>query len=376
MTPRERFRRALHHQEPDRVPIDFGQDAHNGINEVGYRNLLNLLGMGNGQEVRVYDLMQRLAVVDEEILRRFQVDTRYVFANPCSEYDPQVQPDGSFVSEWGMRRQRCGYYCETVHSPLAGKDKEAIRKYPLPDPTHPSRFVGVRDRARDMYENTDYALIAGSASSLFYLCSELTGFENFMCDLACDTARVELLLDRMLEWQLAFAERYLEQVGDYVEMWWMGDDWGMQTGPIMSPETFRTLFKPRYRILLDLVRSKTSAKICMHTCGATCWVLPDLADIGVEVVHPVQPAAAGNGDPVKLKRDFGRDFVFYSNIANTTVLPNGTPEQVAQEVRCKLEALAPGGGYVFSGGHNIQADVPPENVVAMFDTAIEAGTYR
>ena len=155
----------------------------------------------------------------------------------------------------------------------------------------------------------------------------------------------------------------------------MGDDWGMQTGPIMSPKTFRTFFKPLFRRLIVMVKSKTRAKVCIHTCGATYWILQDLLDVGVDVVHPLQPTAVGNEDPVRIKKDFGNRLSFYSNVANTTVLPEGQPAEVATEVRRKIAALAPGGGYIFSGGHNIQADVPPANIVALFDTAYEAGRY-
>ncbi len=124
-----------------------------------------------------------------------------------------------------------------------------------------------------------------------------------------------------------------------------------------------------------MVHASTEAKVCLHTCGSTYWILGDLIDIGVEVVHPLQPTAAGNGDPVLIKRQYGDRLAFYSNIANTTVLPRGTPEEVADEARRKIQALAPGGGYVFSAGHNIQADVPPENVISLFDTALDVGRY-
>jgi uroporphyrinogen decarboxylase len=143
----------------------------------------------------------------------------------------------------------------------------------------------------------------------------------------------------------------------------------------MNPDTFRKIFKPRYRTLRDVMRTKTNAKICLHTCGATYYLLSDLADLGIDVVHPLQPTAKGNDDPSKLKKDYWDKFVFYSNIANTTILPHGTPSEVEQEVKEKIKYLAPGGGYILSGGHNIQADVPPENVIALFDSAIKYGKY-
>jgi uroporphyrinogen decarboxylase len=303
------------------------------------------------------------------------VDTRYIFANPNEQFTVPIEPDGSFEDEWEIYRKRVGYYCDTVRSPLAGKSAAQIAAHKFPDPAEKSRFRGLRGKARRMYETTDFALSAGQAATIFYFSSELTGFNEFMMDLALNRPRVEALVERVLEWMMEFTSRYLDEVGDYVETWWMGDDWGMQTGPIMAPETFRTLFKPRYRRLLDMVKRKTRAKVCLHTCGATYWILGDLVDIGVDVVHPLQPTAAGNGNPEKIKRDYGDKLVFYSNIANTSILPRGTPAEVADEVRRKIRALAPGGGYVLSGGHNIQADVPPENVVALFDTGFEAGRY-
>lgn len=375
MTSRERVRTTFNHQEPDRVPIDFGQDFHNGINEVGYKRLLEHLGIHDHGPVEVYDLMQRLAIVDPRVLERFHVDTRYLFTNGVEGFDPRIEEDGSFWDEWGIYRKRCGYYCDNVRPPLRGQDLEGIKGYAFPDPTDPSRFRGLRENAKDLYDNTDYALMAGQAASLFYLTTELVGFEQFMMDLAVDVPKLEWLLDRMVEWWIEFQGRYLDEVGDYVEGWWMGDDWGMQTGPIMDPELFRKLFKPRYRPILDLVRSKTDAKIILHTCGATYWVMADLVDLGIDVVHPVQARAAGNDDPIRIKKDFGRDLVFYSNIDNQTILPRGTPQEVAEEAAKKIRALAPGGGYIFSAGHDIQADVPPENVVALFDTAYEVGHY-
>jgi uroporphyrinogen decarboxylase len=296
-------------------------------------------------------------------------------ANPNEHFELKVEEDGSFEDEWGVYRKRCGYYCDTVRSPLARKSKDEISSYPFPDPAEPSRFRGLREKARQLYQTTGYALMAGQAASLYYFSTELRGYEDYMSDLADDPASVELLLDRALEWMMEFASHYLDQIGEYVEVWWMGDDWGMQTGPLMNPHTFRRMFKPRYRRLIDLVKSKTNAKVCLHTCGATYWILQDLIDVGVDVVHPLQPTAKGNGDPVRIKGEFGDRLSFYSNVANTTILPHGKPEDVAQEVRRKIAALGPGGGYVFSGGHNIQADVPPANIAVLFDTAYEAGRY-
>jgi uroporphyrinogen decarboxylase len=375
MTPRERMRKALRREEPDRVPIDFGQGYHNGITEVAYRNLLDYLQIDTTGPIVVYDLMQRLAEVDERVLERFHVDTRYVFANSNEHWVLKVEPDGSFEDEWGIYRKRCGYYSENVRPPLAGKSKQDILRFPFPDPAEKSRFRGLREKTRQRYEGTAYSLVGGDAASLFYVSAELRGFEEYMSDLGQNPELVALLVDRVLEWMIEFNSHCLDEIGEFIDICWVGDDWGMQTGPIMSLNTFRTIFKPAYRRLIDLVKSKTKAKVCMHTCGATYWIMQDLLDVGVDVLHPLQPTARGNDDPIRIKREFGDRLSFYSNIANTTILPHGKPEDVAEEVRRKIAALAPGGGYILSGGHNIQADVPPANIVALFDTAYEAGRY-
>ncbi|MBI4026074.1 MAG: hypothetical protein HY360_13900 [Verrucomicrobia bacterium] len=184
MTPRERVRAALNHQEPDRVPIEFGQDFHNGIHEVAYARLLPALGLHEAGPVRVYDYMQRLAVVDPRVLERFGVDTRYIMARPNRHFRLRLEEDGSFEDEWGVYRKRCGYYCETVRSPMADLDKAAIARFPLPDPIEKSRFAGLRQHAAGLHQQTGYALMAGQAASLFYLSAELLGFERFMNDLA------------------------------------------------------------------------------------------------------------------------------------------------------------------------------------------------
>jgi len=371
MTSRERFRKAISHQQPDRVPIDVGQDMHNGLHEVAYANLLKHLG--ETDEIRLYDRIQHLAVVKESVLERLRADTRYVFAGAAEDFRVVVAEDGSWADEWGVRRKTCGYYDEACQHPLAGCDMAAVRAYRLPDPLDPGRFAGLRENALRLHSTTDYALIAGSPASLFYLSAELIGFEEYMERLLTDRDVIETLVERVLEFCMEFFSSYLDAVGDLVEMVWVGDDWGTQQGPIMQPQLFREIFVPRYRRFCEFVKSRTQAKIALHSCGSVCWALDDFADVGFDVVHPLQGDACGMGDPEAIKQKFGGRLAFYSNLCNQTILPYGTPEQVREDVIHKIRALAPGGGYVASGGHNIQADVKPENILALFDTAYEYG---
>ena len=282
---------------------------------------------------------------------------------------------GVWLDEWGIRRKTCGYYDETVRHPLAGCGVDEVRKFRFPDPRDKGRYDGLREKTRRLYETTDYAIIGGSPATLFYLTAELVGFQEYLEKLLTDRIVVEILVDRMLEYWIEFFAAYLDAVGDCVEMVWMGDDWGTQHGPIMPPPLFREVFLPRYRQFCSSVKQRAPVKIALHSCGSVDWALEDFASAGIDVVHPMQGDARGMDDPRAIKKRFGKQLAFYSNLRNQTVLPYGSPEQVREDVRQKIQTLAPGGGYIASGGHNIQADVKPENILALFDAAREFGRY-
>jgi uroporphyrinogen decarboxylase len=372
-TSRRRFQAALRHQEADRIPVDVGQDFHNGLHEVAYRNLLEHLS--EADEIRLYDRMQHLAVVKPSVLERLHADTRYVFAGVPATFVPTTEPDGSWRDEWGVVRKTCGNHDEAIRHPLAGCDLDDVLAYRFPNPRDSGRFEGLQNETRRAHETTDFAIIAGSPATLFYLTSELIGFQEYLEKLLTDPLVIETLVDRMLQYWLEFFDSYLDAVGDYVEMIWMGDDWGTQIGPIMPPKLFQKIFLPRYRQFCTFVKSRAPVKIALHSCGSIDWALDDLVSAGIDVVHPLQGDARSMNDPHALKRRFGKQLVFYSNLCNQTILPYGSPDQVREDVRRKIEALAPGGGYIMSAGHNIQADVKPENILALFDTTSKFGRY-
>lgn len=373
MTSRERFKSALEHKEPDRVPIDVGGDMHNGLHETAYRNLLKYLN--EQDDIKLYDIVQHLAAVKDSVYARLHSDTRYIFAKPAGSFERILAPDSSWYDEWGVKRINVGLYDEAVEQPLAGCTLDDVLKYKLPDPKDAARFAGLRQQAKEFYENTDFALVGGSAASLFYLTSELVGFQEYMEKLLIEPKTIETLIDKVLEWQIDFFSEYLSEIGDYIEMVWMGDDWGTQLAPIMSPRMFQDIFAKRYAEFVKFLKSKANVKIALHSCGAVYWALEEFAKAGIDVIHPVQGDAAGLTDPVLLKKEFGDSLVFYSNLRNQTILPYGTPQEVEQEVKNKIAALAPGGGYIMSGGHNFQADVPAENILALVDATLKFGVY-
>lgn len=374
MTSRERYRRAIDHKEPDRVPIDAGQDLHNGIHEVAYRNLLKELK--ETDEIKIYDFMQHLAVVKESVLDRLHVDTRYIFANGPSGFELKYDKDNSWVDEWGIRRKPCGYYDEAVAHPLADVTLEKVKRYAMPNPADPSRFAGLREKALKLHRETDFALIGGSPATLFYLTSELVGFQEYMEKILTDPGVIDLLVEKMLDYWLVFFDHYLDAIGDYIEVVWMGDDWGTQMGPIMNPQLFRSMFLDRYKILTASIKKKKKhLKIALHSCGSVRWAIDDFIDAGIDILHPLQGDALELKDPDLLKKEYGGRLAFYSNLCNQSVLPHGTPAEVEVDVKRKIKALAPGGGYIVSAGHNIQADVPAKNILALYDTAVAFGKY-
>jgi len=369
LTPRDRVRCALSHREPDRVPVDLCGTYASGIILSAYRGLCAALGIGT--ELREQSLRDSLAVPDEPVLRRLGVDTRAVTVNTPDQWlTPHA--DGTRTDGWGVvwAKPAQGHYY--VHgSPLAGDvtvaDVEALR---FPDPDDPRIVEGLVERVRRLREETDYAICLNIPSRLVHLIQFLRGYADSMMDLVAGVDMIDALMDRITDFNVRAMERVLRLVGDSVDVVCVGDDLGTQKGPFLSPETYRKRIKPHQRRLLATVRALTEAPIFYHTCGSVAPLIPDLIEIGVQALNPVQVSAEGM-DPVALKREFGRDLAFWGAIDTHHVLPHGTPADVADEVRRRFRELGPGGGWVCAAVHHIQPDVPATNIVALFEAAAE-----
>jgi uroporphyrinogen decarboxylase len=378
MTPRSRVKAALNHEEPDRVPLDLGQAAGDAITITAYRNLVRHLGYPD-HSIRIRAKSTQTAQVDEDILQRFHVDFRSVELGPPDGWTDVWVDENSYQDEWGVVRTMPpgAYYYDLTGSPLeADGTVSAIERYPWPDPENPGRYRGLRDRARYLHEETDYAVVANLNCAFFLRCFELRGWTNFYMDLAANVDFAEKLMDRFLDIKLRMAELALEQIGEYIDVAMVSsDDLGMIDRPLISPTMYRALVKPRQKRTFDLFRKHTNAKLFYHCDGAILPLIPDFIEIGVDILNPIQLNAKDMGDTAKLKRDFGSELTFWGAIDTRHVLPFGTPEDVRDEVRKRLGDLAPGGGYVVCSVHNIQPEVPPENVEAKFDSAYDMGRY-
>jgi uroporphyrinogen decarboxylase len=375
MTSRERVRCALNHQEPDRVPLDLVSTGNTGITAIAYRRLLTHLGIESG--VVVWDRMQQLAVPDERVLLRLGIDTRGIWLNAPDKSQARELEDDSYADEWGVVRSRPpgGFYYDLVRSPLPGTITKAdLDAFDWPNPDDPGRYRGIRERARRIHEETPYALVVHGAPGFITRAQYLRGFEDWFMDVVAEPEFAADVLDRCLAISLRINERLLEEVGEYADVVMLGDDIGVQDGPMVSPSTYRSLIKPRQAQYFASVHKGTDAKLLYHTCGSVVDLLDDLIEIGVDVLNPVQVTARGM-DPAALKARFGDRLSFWGGVDTQSVLPWGTPDEVRAEVRKRVAALGPGGGYVVDAVHNVQADVSAENIVARFEEAASYGTY-
>ncbi len=382
MTPRQRVLAALNHEIPDRVPMDLGGNQ-TGIHRVAYANLLKHLKLKD--EIVIMDAVQQLARPCEAVLERFHIDTRYIHAGAPASWKGGIVQNRrggklwhDLTDEFGVTWSMCDdspLYMDISHHPLANATIDDIKKYPFPKGDDPTRFAGLREQALTLKKETPYAVVSGISGVVYEICWYMRGLEQWFCDLLTDPPFCEALLDQTLRFWMDWFRLFLDEVGDVVDVIMIGDDLAGQDGPLFNPDLYRSLVKPRHKKLVQYIRSRTKAKIWYHTCGNCTAYIPELIDNGVDILNPVQISAA-QMDPAKLKAQFGKRIVFWGGGCDSQhVLPVAKPKEVAQHVKRNVELFKQGGGYVFNNVHNIQAGVPPENIVAMFDAAYEAGFY-
>ena len=377
MTCRERTLAALEHREPDRVPLDFGGRTTT-IHLFAHQALMQHLGL-SGPQPRLRSYHTYLVEPDPQLLQRFERASTVFFSRPPSDYVFKIDPvTNTYVDEWGTKYYMPpdGYYYDIQSTPLATAESEAdLQKYPWPNPKDPSRVAGLAAEIKAAYDAREKVIMMCTATlGLWEMSWYLLGFEQAYVNLAANQPFMEALTERMLEWQMAYWDMVLGEVGPYIDLVQIGEDLGSQHGPLMAPATFRRIYKPRMRRLVDFIKQRTKARIYLHSCGSIYRMIPDLIEVGIEVLNPVQVNAA-EMDSARLKREFGKDLTFWGGGCDPVVLQTGTPTEVRDDVKRRIHDLAPGGGFVFGSVHNIQANVPPANIVAMFEAAQQFGGY-
>ncbi len=376
MTHRERLSRALEHLEPDRVPMDLGGTASTGIVVRAYERLKAFLGVSSPTVLLEKPFQLAQVSVDDGLLDWLGVDTRGVFPRPARGWQDIVYPDGSYEDEWGIVRAMPadGLYYDVVRSPFAnGIGPSDLDRLNWPNGRDPSRVEGVREEI-SAYHDKGYAVVVNVRAGFITQSQLMRGFEGWFTDMVLDPSPICDLMDRILEYQVDLAHSMLDEVGDKVDVVAYADDIGTQNGLMVSPDMYRKYLKPRQARLFEAIRARTPAKIFYHTCGGVYPLIGDLIEIGVDVLNPIQVSAKGM-EPGRLKDEFGDRLSFWGGIDTHKTLPYGTPDDVRAEVKQRLTQMAKGGGYVVNSVHNIQADVPPENILTMFEAAVEYGDY-
>ncbi len=383
MTSRKRLLAALDHRQGDRIPLDLGGNQ-TGIHKNAYQSLIEHLGLE--EQIKIMDTVQQLAQPSEAVLERLRIDTRYIHAGAAADFDSTIvtaKRDGKLwhdlTDEFGIRwsmPDSSPLYMDITHHPLANATIDDLAEYPWPSGGDPGRFVGLRERAQRLRNETPYAVVSGISGVVYEICWYMRGLQQWFMDMLEQPQFCEALLDRTLKFWLDWFDAFLSEVGDVVDVIMVGDDLAAQGGPLFRPDFYRSVVKPRQKQLVQFIKSRTKAKIWYHTCGACKCYIPDLIDNGIDIINPVQISATGM-EPEQLKAEFDKQIVFWGGgIDSQHVLPMADPQTVREHVRNNIRSFAPGGGYVFNNVHNIQAGVPPENILAMYDAAYEFGVYE
>ncbi|MHB8908228.1 MAG: uroporphyrinogen decarboxylase family protein [Syntrophales bacterium] len=373
---RQRIMDAIGHREPDRIPVDFGSSMVTSIHVEGYENLKNYLNIGTDRKTEIARGRSLVAVVDPEVQDHLNVDARMLIVNGPDGWEAEDARD-SVVDEWGIEWERPKGFSnyEIKKSPLQGKiSVDDVRNMKWPDASAVKFMGGLRDRAKALRNSTDKAIVANLAMQIHTQSYFLRGFSEYLMDLVLNQKLIEAIMDRVLEIFLERTVNIMSEIGEFVDIVYVADDLGAQNGPLFSPQVYRKILKPRQKKLFEAIKRNSDVKILYHTCGAVVEFIDDLAEIGVDILNPVQTSAGGM-DPKVLKSRFGKKICFWGGIDTQKVLPFGKPQDVRDEVERRIDEFASGGGYVVAAIHNIRPEVPPENIVAMIEAVHEFGKY-
>jgi uroporphyrinogen decarboxylase len=414
-TSRERINLAINHKESDRIPIDLGSNRSSGISVVAYDKLKKLLGINSGLS-KCYDLIQGLAYPENEIRNRFHVDAidagidflsskedwvewKYTDKDTClipsfiNIEEDKINGDSYLKDKSGKRlaiKPKTSFFFDQIF--WIYKDMEKIPEilndndlsqhmWAIPSPPWNLDIFNDNDyqifikNIKKLYDSTDNTVVLDIGGDLSDIGWFLRGMENFLCDILLDKKGTERLFDKLTNNYMELIEKVLKGVGNYVDIIMFSEDLGSQNGPFYSLEIFKRVLKPKYKKMYDFVHKNSKCKIFLHSCGSIYELIPELIDIGLDILNPVQTTTA-NMDPEKLKKEFGKDLTFWGGGCNyRDILPSKSPKEVKEDVKRRIEILGEGGGFVFNSIHNILPEVPPENIVAMYEAAYEYGNY-
>lgn len=386
MNRREIFAATLNHQQPERILVDYGK--HIGSFHVNaYEQLKAALEIQS--ETRILDRMAQNVILDDEVCQRLGIDFRWIVPHWVGVRDVEVDGERGYIDMWQTPHKwtDVGQYYAIHASPFNMEvlTQADIDAFDWPDPNQPAMFAGLAEQARDLFENTDYIIGAdGIKVGILQTASQLRGYDKLFMDFALRPEITHAFLDRISAIINEMYRHYMEAVGPYVQVVTITDDQGTQNSLMISPKMFREFIKPRLKSLIETIKATANAcagavgtgvKVLMHCDGAIVKIIPDLIEIGVDILNPIQTVVKGMEDTRALKEQFGGQICFHGGIDIQQVMRNATPEQLYDEVERRINDLGVGGGYILAPCHNINTDIPLENVFAVFDAARKFGKF-
>jgi uroporphyrinogen decarboxylase len=386
MNSRERILKTLNHQEPDRVPFDLAGSTWTGITNGAYQNLVSYMDLPQ-EKPDWADVIQQIVIPSDIVLERLSVDTRGLLPLTSHNWDvyeklTEAGNNWEYHDEWNFTHhfpKNNGHWFSLVKNPMADITDPSVNdilEFNWPLASDKRRIAGLREKALQFREQGKLVIIKGLCAGVFEMHQRVRGMTNAMVDSFTIPEFSDLLVGKIADLKIEFWEMALDALGDLVDIVAEGDDYGTQESQLIGPDQFRLNYKPHVSRVIDAMKRKApNAKVMFHSCGNVRPVIPDFIEMGIDILNPVHITATGM-EPLQLKKDFGSDIVFWGGGIDTQkVLPTSTPEEVTESVKRNLEALAPGGGYVFATVHNIQSEVPPQNIIAMLEGLREYGKY-
>lgn len=376
MRSRDRIYKTLDHKEPDRVPIDIGGTTCTTLIEPVFHKLIEKYKINNNHYGIIHSAMRSVSI-NKEVRELLHSDTDILCVNEPNGGRVKITEYG-FIDEWGIkyRRSKSGndFYYDIYEHPLADAEIDDLEKYNWPNPNDPERYRGLREKAKNICSKDFFVLGNILESSIFELAWYLRGFQEFLIDIISNKKFAHALLEKITFIQKTIYEKFLEEVGDYIDMVFIADDLATQENILFSPSLYREMIKPYQKEYFE-VKRKDNLKLLYHCCGDIYPLLFDLIEIGVDAINPVQ-ISAREMNPVRLKSDFGDSITFWGGIDTQSILNSTKQELVFDSVKKIIEIFSPGGGFVLTSVHNIQNDVPVENIKKMVDSAVFLGKYK
>ena len=382
LTSRERVLTAIHHEQPDRVPLVIGVSNATGIKMKPYKGIKNIIGV-QAPDDYIYDWPELgTAKIDEETMRRLHSDVRGVLdlePEKTRKWNCERDPHSDYIDSWGSGQTEIspGDWFPSVHplpEALTAEDLDAYQGWP--DMVDPTRIAHVRDNSRRLAEENQFAILATPWLLFpFERAYAMQGMDTFLLNMARDPDFARALLEKIAVYCKQLMGRFLEELGDNVDIIKIGDDLGTQESLMISPKMYREILKPVHADFISFIKARTKAKVFFHSDGDVAPLIEDFIEMGVDILNPIQTSAGSMSDLPSLKKRFGSNIVFCGGIDTHRVLPFGTTEEVRQEVRRVMQILGPGGGCMIGAVHTVMNDVPPENVLAMVDAVEEFGHY-